>query len=146
MKFILNLIIVLSFLFTQCKVDAPIPIYGKFGEDFTLKYRQCIILSDSLEADNNIEDDETVKVCFKQFIKENRCPKCVWQGEAIIEILFKLNEEKKLSLKLSTYYNHFTPIDTLGYKIRILGLKPEPKRWGQKFRRSKYKAFLNVSK
>jgi len=160
MKTFINFFIILPFLFTQCKVDAPIPIYGKFGEDFTLKYRQCIILNDSSDIVND-KKKENFTVCFTKLIKETRCPEgvyCIQAGEAIIELSIEKQGIKKIFVEISPVITFISVpgsppiidkrgvVDTLGYLIELLDLKPYPKKRKKKYIASKYKALLNISK
>jgi len=59
-------------------------------------------------------------------IHDSRCPEgvvCVWQGEVTVELIIKMQETKKVTLK-SVHH----PVDTLGrYTFELVEVYPYPK-------------------
>src|SRR5688572_30307988 len=64
------------------------------------------------ECQNRVFNNETVKICYDKLITDSRCPVggvCIWQGVAIGEFSFYLNNNKHTFALCTTEFSHLPP-------------------------------------
>jgi len=112
MKFLIQILFFVSFIFVSCSKDTLSDSF-KIGLENEFQYGEI-----------NQLDNNSLKFSITE-INDSRCPSdvvCVWEGEAIVKI--KIESPQKATINLSTYDNL---IDTLAnYSFELIDVSPYP--------------------
>jgi hypothetical protein len=112
MKFLIQILFFVSFIFVSCSKDTLSDSF-KIGLENEFQYGEI-----------NQSDDNSLKFSITE-INDSRCPSdvvCIWEGEAIVKI--KIESPQKATINLSTYDNL---IDTLAnYSFELIDVSPYP--------------------
>ena len=88
-----------------------------------------------------------ITVRFTELVEDSRCPKgtnCVWAGEGKIKIQVSKAGEKSEIFEVSTSDQRDTATFA-GYRLRLIGLKPQP-AMNVRINRRSYTATIEITK
>lgn len=120
--------------------------YSDNSENYVVEINECEKVS------------EGVQICYKSLISDSRCPEdvvCVWSGEAIIRVTFKI-DENVYTFNMTSLPKNITSIpgfnpaihDTTihDYQITFIDLLPRPKVHPSENYKPDTKAIFRISK
>jgi len=107
----------------------------RLGQEFDLKINQEAMI-----------EGEGLAVVFESVLEDGRCPEdvtCVWSGNAKIKVRLSKQKQKPGAINLNTDVKPMSS-SYLGYEIRLVALKPLPKK-DKPVQSNEYKATLIIT-
>lgn len=139
-----KILILFTVLFISCNENSSTTSNQILDEAFTINFGQRVSIP-----------SENLLIKFNDLLSDSRCPInviCVWQGEAIIELLISHEDfiDIKANLRIEGYVDKSNTtshkfIDTLGYRFTLMQLDPYP-HTDSLYQPQDYYALLKVNK